>query len=406
MHFTIKSKLFVLGGLSLLAMAAVDLTAILDLEAAAEITVWIVAGGTVIVAVVLTGLSILNPVNRMSEAMRRLADGDTSVEVPHQGRADEVGAMAASVQVFKESLIREKKAKADRDEARARAAAEKQETTSRLAASFEAEVQGAVGSFATAADRMRASAQALTTIANRVSSEVATVASVTEQTSGNMETVASAAGQLSSSISEISGQVNRSSEIASSAVQDAGAARASVQGLVEAAQKIGEVIKLITDIAEQTNLLALNATIEAARAGDAGKGFAVVAAEVKNLANQTAHATEQITGQIGEIQNATRDAAQVIENIGQTIGKISDISSMIAAAVEEQGAATEEISRTVQRSAEGTQKIKRNLADVSQAAGEAVEAAEAVLKTSDDLGGRSAQLSAGVGGFLNRIRAG
>jgi methyl-accepting chemotaxis protein len=405
MQLTIRAKLVVLGGLSLLAMAAVDATAIFDMGAVAETTVWIVAGGTVIAAVVLTGRSILKPVNAMTAVMRALASGDTSVEVPNRERTDEVGGMASSVQVFKESLLREKAAKAERDEARARSEAEKQETMSHLASSFEGEVLGVVGSFAAAAEQMRGSAQALSKIADRVNSEMSTVTTATEQTSSNMETVAAAAGQLSTSISEISGQVNQSSAIASSAVQDAIAARASVQGLVEAAQKIGEVIKLITDIAEQTNLLALNATIEAARAGDAGKGFAVVAAEVKNLANQTAHATEQITGQINEIQNATRDAAQVIENIGETIGKISDISAAIAAAVEEQGAATQEISRTVQRSSEGTQEIRRHLTDVAQAAQDAARAAEDVLKTSGSLGERSTQLRSGVDGFVNRIRA-
>ena len=179
----------------------------------------------------------------------------------------------------------------------------------------------------------------------------------------------------------------------------------SVQSLADAAQKIGEVVKLIADIAGQTNLLALNATIEAARAGEAGKGFAVVASEVKNLATQTAKATEDITAQVNAIQAATKDSVQAISGIGKTIGEINQIATAIASAVEEQGAATQEIARNVQQAAQGTHQVSANIGGVTAATGQTGQAASEVLGAADGLSKQAAALQAEIETFVVAIRA-
>jgi methyl-accepting chemotaxis protein len=219
-----------------------------------------------------------------------------------------------------------------------------------------------------------------------------------------MQTVASAADELLASVTEIGRQVGHSSRIAGQAVDDAGRTNATVQKLSVAAQKIGDVVKLITAIAEQTNLLALNATIEAARAGEAGKGFAVVAAEVKSLASQTAKATDEIATQIAAIQQTTGDAVKAIENISGTITTISEISVAISAAVEEQGAATQEISRSVQEAAKGANEVSSNITGVNKAAAQTSAVSGQVLGSADNLGKQAAALRADVDKFLGDIR--
>jgi methyl-accepting chemotaxis protein len=210
---------------------------------------------------------------------------------------------------------------------------------------------------------------------------------------------------LSSSVAEIGRQVTQSTEIAGQAVAEANRTNVTVQGLSAAAQKIGDVVKLISDIASQTNLLALNATIEAARAGDAGRGFAVVASEVKSLANQTAKATEEISAQVAAMQGATADAVQAIEGIGRTIGSINEIASVISIAVDQQGAATREIARNVQEAAQGTGQVSSNISGVNQAADKTGSAASKVLSSAEQLSGQAATLRADVDRFLANIRA-
>ena len=269
---------------------------------------------------------------------------------------------------------------------------------------FETNVAHVVGRVATSASQLQTSAKTMASVADQTAERATAASAATEQTGNNTQTVAAATEQLSSSIGEISRQVSQSSQIAGAAVDEAQRTNVLVQGLAEAAGKIGDVVKLINNIASQTNLLALNATIEAARAGDAGKGFAVVAGEVKNLANQTARATDEISMQIGAVQSATRNAVVAIDGIGNTIGKISEITATIAAAVEEQGAATREITRNVQEAACAGTSLGNIIASLSTTAEEANRAARSVLSGAGDLSAESELLSTQVSTFLRQVR--
>jgi len=349
---------------------------------------------------------ITRPVALMTGAMSQLANGDLGIEVPALGRKNEVGEMAAAVQMFKNNAIRTKEIEAEAERQKHKTEEEKRQMMLKMADDFEASIGGVVNSVSSASTEMQCSAEAVTETATLTSEQSAAASAAAEEASTNVQTVASAAEELSSSISEISRQVAQSTQIAGAAVAEVDGANTKVQGLATAAQKIGEVVALITDIADQTNLLALNATIEAARAGDAGKGFAVVASEVKNLANQTARATEEISAQIGGIQTATQDAVQAIGSIGGTIGKMNEIASAIAAAVEEQGAATQEIARNVEQAATGTHEVTANISNVNQGAAETGQSANQMLSAASELSQQSEILRGEVDKFLATIRNG
>jgi methyl-accepting chemotaxis protein len=352
-----------------------------------------------------TSRSIVNPVTAMIGAMRKLADGDHEVEIPAVDRKDEIGQMAATVQVFKDNAIEKVRLEAEQEAAKIRAEEEKRATMNQMADEFEASVGGVVRIVSSASTEMQTTAQSMSATAEETSRQSTVVAAAAEQTSANVQTVASATEELASSVQEIGRQVSQSAQIAAAAVKDAKNTDAQIQGLAQAANKIGEVVSLITDIAEQTNLLALNATIEAARAGDAGKGFAVVASEVKNLANQTAKATDEIGTQIGGIQSATKDAVTAIQGIGKTIGEIDEIATTIASAVEEQGVATQEIARNVEQAAAGTQDVTANIGNVTQAASETGAASSQVLQSASGLSEQSELLRQEVDQFVAKVRA-
>ena len=345
------------------------------------------------------------PISRMTAAMGRLAEGDLDVEIPTEGRRDEIGSMAAAVQVFKDNAIRTKDLEEEQIAQKRRAEEEKQAAMNKMADQFETSVGEVVERVSSAATEMQSSSAAMNATAEETTRQATAVAAASEQASANVQTVASAAEELSGSIAEISRQVTQASQIASAAVTEAERTNIKVQGLAQAANKIGEVVALITDIAEQTNLLALNATIEAARAGDAGKGFAVVASEVKNLANQTAKATDEIGAQIAGIQSATQEAVSAIEGISKTISQINEVNSGVASAVEEQGAATQEIARNVEQAAVGTHEVSSNIAGVNQAANETGNAATQIQSTAADLSRQSGLLRREVGKFLAQVRA-
>jgi len=350
------------------------------------------------------GNSISKPVVSMTDSMSLLASGNLEAEIPAQDRGDEIGQMAAAVQVFKENAIRVKQMEEDARLQELRSAEEKKKMMNDMADDFQASVGGVVDTVSSAATELQASAQTMTAISEETSTQATAVAAASEEASTNVQTVAAAAEELSSSITEISRQVVQSTEISQSAVNAADKADEMVQGLATSAQKIGQVVAMITEIADQTNLLALNATIEAARAGDAGKGFAVVASEVKNLATQTAKATEEIASQIGGIQGATENSVTAIQGIIETISKISDISTAIAAAVEEQGTATSEIARNVEQAAVGTGEVSSNIQGVTQAATEAGATSSQVLSAADELSKQSVLLKTEVDKFMEQVR--
>lgn len=347
--------------------------------------------------------AIAGPLAAMTSAMRRLASGDLGIAVPASGRRDEIGHMAEAVVVFRDGMIDARRLEAEQKAARVQKE-ERQAAIEQHIVIFERGVLSSLENLAAAATEMRATSQSMSATAEQTSAQATSVASAAEQASANVQTVAAASEELSSSVAEIGRQVTQSTKIAGQAVDEAGHTNTIVQGLSQAAQKIGDVIKLITAIAEQTNLLALNATIEAARAGDAGRGFAVVASEVKSLANQTAKATEEIAAQVGAMQGATSEAVQAIKSIGGTIGTINKIATTIASAVEEQGAATQEIARNVQQAAQGTGQVSSNIVGVNQAAAETGTAANQVRGAAEKLGTQAAILRADVDKFLANIR--
>ena len=353
----------------------------------------------------LIGSRISNPIERMTEAMGKLASGDLDIEVPARERKDSIGRMASAVQVFKDNAIEKGRLEKEQEEKERQAEEEKRKTLRRMADQFETSVGVVVEQVSSAATEMQASSQSMTVTAEEATRQSAAVATASEQASANVQTVASAAEELSSSISEIARQVGQASAIASGAVNEAEQTNVKIQGLADAANKIGEVVALITDIADQTNLLALNATIEAARAGDAGKGFAVVASEVKNLANQTAKATDEIGTQISGIQTATQEAVAAIESITKTISEIDEVASGIASAVEQQGAATQEIARNVEQAAAGTQEVSSNINGVSEAATETGAAAREIQSAAGELSQQSESLRSEVQKFLENVRA-
>jgi methyl-accepting chemotaxis protein len=365
----------------------------------AAIILAVVVGTSIVI-----GRGIAKPLSKINETMKRLAEGDLEMQVPEKDRKDEIGEMAATVQIFKDNAIEKVRLEAEHEEEKALAEQEKHELMLAMAGDFEASVGGVVNKVASASSDMQRSSEAMNATADRTTSQSAAVAAASEQASNNVQTVAAAAEELSSSIAEISRQVSQASRIASGAVKQAQDTNVKVQGLADAANKIGEVVALITDIADQTNLLALNATIEAARAGDAGKGFAVVASEVKNLANQTAKATEEIGSQIGGIQLATQEAVAAIESITKTISEIDEVAAGIASAVEEQGAATQEIARNVEQAAAGTQEVSHNIDGVSQAANDTGAAATMIRTAAEELSNQSDMLRSEVDKFLKNIR--
>jgi len=348
--------------------------------------------------------SVVRPLGIMTDAMKTLAGGDATVEVPGSERKDEIGDMAGAVQVFKDNMIRARELEAEQkvaQEARDR----RQKAVEGLIKNFESSATTVVQSVSGAASQMQSSAASLSSSADQSTRQAASVAAASEEASTNVQTVASATEELAASVKEIGRQVNASTTISNKAVEEVRRTDETISGLSEAAQKIGEVADLIRSIAGQTNLLALNATIEAARAGEAGKGFAVVASEVKSLANQTAKATEEIAGQIEAIQTASRASVTAVKGIGETISEVSRIASTIASAVEQQTAATQEIARNVQQAAAGTQQVSSNIAGVTDASKATGTAAVEVLGTANNLAKQSGDLKVQVETFISRVRA-
>ena len=360
--------------------------------------------GSVLFVWLYVGRNILRRIRGLQRSMQLLSDGDLETEIYQSHQRDEIAAMANSLQIFREGMIEARSLTADQDQDRI-AKAERATRMEQQIVAFETTVRGALDSLQTAAGSMQTTAQSMSATADQSSALVSAVASAAEETSVNVQTVSSGTEELSSSISEISRQVVSSAEIARKAVEEAGATDATMQGLADNAARISVVVDLIQTIASQTNLLALNATIEAARAGEAGRGFAVVASEVKNLASQTAKATDEIRAQIASMQAVTTSAVGAIRNIGNIIGEINDVTTAIASAVEEQGAATREIARNIQHAAGGTSEVSSNIVGVSTASAEAGTAANEVLNASSALRREADVLRSEIDMFLSNIRA-
>ncbi|MET3485259.1 methyl-accepting chemotaxis protein [Methylobacterium sp. 1973] len=356
-------------------------------------------------AMVLVLRGVSRPLRAIAAATQRLAAGDAEVGIPGQGRRDEIGALAGSVLVFRDNLVRSRALEAETALARADAETQRRTATRAMADAFEQAVGGIVGGVSAAATELEATARSLTGSASDAAGQSGTVAAAASEAAANVNTVAAAAEELGSSVQEISRQVSGSAELARVAVAEATSTVALVHDLSAAAAKVGDVVALISGIAAQTNLLALNATIEAARAGTAGRGFAVVASEVKALAEQTARATEEITGQIGRIQSSTGQAASAIDGIGRRIREIDDVASSIAAAVEQQGAATQEIVRNVAEAAVGTGAVTGTIASLAHSAEETGAAAAQVLGAASEMSRQSEHLGAEVARFLATVRA-
>ena len=350
----------------------------------------------------LLGLRAVRPLRSLSASMLRIAAGEPGVVLPVPEGRDEIADVTRAAGVFRDRMADVSRLAAEQTRDR-QATIDQAERLTGLTRGFEAKAQRSIGLLSEATKRLHGTATTLTGTADRTLSQTGAVSAASDQTSSNVQTVAAAAEELSASIAEISRQVTQSSRVAGQAVEEARRSDKVVQELAEGAEKIGAVVRLISDIAGQTNLLALNATIEAARAGEAGKGFAVVASEVKNLAAQTAKATEEISGQITHIQGATRDAVSAIGGITSRIAEVSEIATAIAAAVEQQGSATAEIARNVQEAAGGTEGVSRIIGEVSGAAGETSSAANEVLVASSELARQGDELRADITGFLGDV---
>ncbi|WP_035722430.1 HAMP domain-containing methyl-accepting chemotaxis protein [Bradyrhizobium sp. ARR65] len=371
-------------------------------------TVIVSAGGALVLGALLAwliGASVSGPIRRMTDRMQSLAAGELDEAIPGGESRDEIGRMARAVEVFRENALAVRRMEQEAARQREAAEADRVRMMAELAGRFEQGMQGVIAGVGGRAQDMGKSAEELARVAERGRGLAEAVAGRAEQASVNVQTVASATQELAASIREISSQVQRSVAVSNRATHETQRTSELIHGLSSAAEKIGTIVQLIQAIASQTNLLALNATIEAARAGEAGKGFAIVASEVKNLASQTAQATEQIASQIATIQSATGETVAAITQFGATVREISEISTAIASAVEEQGAATSEIARNVEEAANGTAAVTQEIGDVRAVAGETDAGAEAALAAAAALQQQAVSLKSNVDDFLHTIRA-
>ena len=372
------------------------------------IILWIISGVVFLIigaGLLGMGFGVIRPMTAMTGVMEKLAGGTLDIEIPSLHRADEVGAMARTVQVFRENALRVQSMESAQAGMKLKAEQDRKAAMAEVADSFEQAVGRIIEVVSSASSEIERASAGLTSTANKNHALSTTAASASDRSSSNMQSVASASEEMATSVGEIGRQVQQSESVTQEAVRQAEQTNERINDLSQSAGRIGEVVKMIAAVAEQTNLLALNATIEAARAGEAGRGFAVVASEVKALAAQTAKATEEIGAQITQMQSATEQSVSAIKKISATIGQISGISTAIATAVEQQGASTQGIARNVQQAAQDTIDVGHNLADVSRGAADTKAEAEQVHAFARSLSQEGGSLKHEVERFLATIRA-
>ena len=344
------------------------------------------------------------PLNRLTDAIQRLARNDLTVEATGLHRKDEIGAMSNAIVVFKDNALERQKLEKESKEHFAAQQA-RQELIDNLLTDFRSKIQSSLETVAARASSMQEAAISLNGISADTSTRAQSVNEASGHSAGNVQMMAAASSEMSSSISEIGNQVNRTNDLVTAASREAQTTDAKVAGLASAAEQIGEVISLIKAIAEQTNMLALNATIEAARAGEAGRGFAVVASEVKNLAAQTSKATEDIEERVQAIQSSTTDSVEAIRSIAAKMSEISEFTTAISAAVHQQNASTSEISRNIQQAAEGTRDIEVNIAEVASSTELTRSSAGEVEAASKTVATVAADMRSIIDDFLERVAA-
>ncbi|WP_323796952.1 methyl-accepting chemotaxis protein [Nisaea sp.] len=352
----------------------------------------------------LVSRQVVSRINGLASTMGVIADGNLDTDVDTSG-GDEITTMARTVEIFRDNGREVERLREEQQRAEARSAEERRQAMLNLADTFEQSVKAIVDQVGLSAREMEKSSEGMVNSSEQVKMESSGVLTIAETTSNNVNTVAAAAEELSASVQEISTNISETSRVAQMAADKAQDTDRIVTSLDEESQKIGEVVKLITDIAEQTNLLALNATIEAARAGDAGKGFAVVASEVKNLATQTAKATEEISAQINAVQLNTNQAVDAIREIGNLIGDMTEKMVAVSSAVEEQGASTDEIARSTSEAAQSTGQVSATMNGMMTVAGEAGTAADQVLSAAKGVAGQAQSLDREVKTFLEKVRS-